>query len=298
MAACRTTVPGWAIHPIRAASRNSRWENMFGGDGFWMFEDPSDPDYIYAEAQGGEIGRVNRYTHEIRELHPWPNYGEKKLRFNWNTPIHMSPNEKGNDLHRRAVPVPLARSRPVLGSHLARPDDQRSGEAEAGRIRRRDRRQLIGGDAHDDLFDFGIAEERADHLGRHRRRERADHPRWRQDLDECGRETSAGWERIPGSRPSKPAASMKATAYATFDRHTFGDMKPYVYKTTDYGKTWTALPAQESGVRGLCPRDQGRHGRSECAFPGHGIRALDFGGWRTALGAIQRKRISRRSPVR
>src|SRR4029077_9870437 len=42
----------------------------------------------------------------------------------------------------------------------------------------------------------------------------------------------------------------EATAYATFDRHTFGDMKPYAYKTTDYGKTWTALPAQESGVRG------------------------------------------------
>jgi photosystem II stability/assembly factor-like uncharacterized protein len=42
----------------------------------------------------------------------------------------------------------------------------------------------------------------------------------------------------------------EGAAYATFDRHTFGDMKPYVYKTTDYGKTWTALPAQESGVRG------------------------------------------------
>jgi hypothetical protein len=42
----------------------------------------------------------------------------------------------------------------------------------------------------------------------------------------------------------------EATAYATFDRHTFGDMKPYAYKTTDYGKTWTALRVQESGVRG------------------------------------------------
>jgi hypothetical protein len=66
---------------------NSRWENMYGGDGFWMFEDTSDPDYLYAEAQGGEIGRVNRYTHETRDIHPWPNYGEKKLRFNWNTPF-------------------------------------------------------------------------------------------------------------------------------------------------------------------------------------------------------------------
>src|SRR6478672_11119775 len=45
---------------------NSRWENMYGGDGFWMFPDPADPDYIYAEYQGGEIGRVNRNTHEGR----------------------------------------------------------------------------------------------------------------------------------------------------------------------------------------------------------------------------------------
>src|SRR5208282_3139343 len=42
----------------------------------------------------------------------------------------------------------------------------------------------------------------------------------------------------------------EATAYATFDRHTFGDMKPYAYKTTDYGKTWTALNLEGSGVRG------------------------------------------------
>jgi hypothetical protein len=42
----------------------------------------------------------------------------------------------------------------------------------------------------------------------------------------------------------------EATAYATFDRHTFGDMKPYAYKTTDYGKTWTSLNVQENGVLG------------------------------------------------
>src|SRR6185295_2421849 len=70
---------------------NDRWENMYGGDGFWMFVDPSDPDYIYAEAQGGEIGRVNRKTHETRTIKPLPNYKEGKLRFNWNTPIHTSP---------------------------------------------------------------------------------------------------------------------------------------------------------------------------------------------------------------
>ena len=74
---------------------NSRWENVYGGDGFWAFEDPADPDYIYAESQGGEIGRVNRHTLSGQGIKPQPQYNEKKLRFNWNTPIHMSPNEKG-----------------------------------------------------------------------------------------------------------------------------------------------------------------------------------------------------------
>src|SRR6202795_558142 len=74
---------------------NGRWENLFGGDGFWVFPDPSDANYVYAEAQGGEIGRVNRFTLEGRAIKPQPNYGEGKLRFNWNTPIHLSPNDKG-----------------------------------------------------------------------------------------------------------------------------------------------------------------------------------------------------------
>src|SRR6202022_2446374 len=74
---------------------SSRWENMFGGDGFWMFADPADPDYLYAESQGGEIGRVNRKTLESRNIKPLPDYKEGKLRYNWNTPIHLSPTEKG-----------------------------------------------------------------------------------------------------------------------------------------------------------------------------------------------------------
>src|SRR5437667_1243537 len=73
---------------------NSRWENMYNGDGFWMFPDPADSNYIYAEYQGGEIGRVNRNTDEARNIKPRPNYKEK-LRFNWNTPIALSPNDKG-----------------------------------------------------------------------------------------------------------------------------------------------------------------------------------------------------------
>src|SRR5207247_5406256 len=48
------------------------------------------------------------------------------------------------------------------------------------------------------------------------------------------------------------AASLDGacTAYATFERHTFGYMEPHVFKTTDYGKTWTSIVTADSGVRG------------------------------------------------
>src|SRR3982074_1293238 len=65
---------------------NSQWENVFNGDGFFTFPDPADPDYIYAEYQGGTVGRVHRRTHEARNIQPRPNYKEK-LRWNWNTPM-------------------------------------------------------------------------------------------------------------------------------------------------------------------------------------------------------------------
>ena len=41
---------------------SSRWENMFGGDGFWMYADPSDPNYLYAEPQGGSASAASTFT--------------------------------------------------------------------------------------------------------------------------------------------------------------------------------------------------------------------------------------------
>jgi hypothetical protein len=70
------------------------------------------------------------------------------------------------------------------------------------------------------------------------------------------------WTNVVGNIPNLPKNSWvswvqasnfdAATAYAAFDRHTFGDMAPYVFKTTDYGKTWTPLITSEEskGVRG------------------------------------------------
>ncbi len=228
---------------------NSRWENMYGGDGFWMFEDTADPDYIYAEAQGGEIGRVNRYTHETRSIKPLPNYGEKKLRFNWNTPIHMSPNEKGTIYIGAQY---LFRSRDHgqtwdrISPDLTTNDPEKQKQEESGGVTV----DNSSAEMHTTIYSISESPKNGQII-------------WVGTDDgnvQITRDGGKNWTNVVGniaglgknSWVSTVAASRfdEATAYATFDRHTFGDIKPYVYKTTDYGATWTALPAQESGARG------------------------------------------------
>ena len=61
----------------------------------WAWPDPADPEnFAYVEYQGGNVARVNRRTLEARDIQPKSDSGEK-LRFNWNAPIAVSPNEKG-----------------------------------------------------------------------------------------------------------------------------------------------------------------------------------------------------------
>src|SRR5205085_5234639 len=72
---------------------NAVWENLYGGDGFWTVPDPTDPEAVYAEAQGGYIGRVDRRLQIARDIQPKASYKER-LRYDWNTPIYASPTQK------------------------------------------------------------------------------------------------------------------------------------------------------------------------------------------------------------
>jgi photosystem II stability/assembly factor-like uncharacterized protein len=252
---------------------NSQWENMYGGDGFWMFEDPSDPDYLYAEAQGGEIGRVNRYTHETRDIHPWPNYGEKKLRFNWNTPIHMSPNEKGTIYIGAQF---LFRSRDHgqswdrISPDLTTNDPEKQKQEESGGVTV----DNSSAEMHTTIYSISESPKNAQII-------------WVGTDDgnvQITRDGAKTWTNVVGNVNGLGKNSWvttieasrfdEATAYATFDRHSFGDMKPYVYKTTDYGQTWMALPAQESGVRGFAHVIKEDSGSPNVLFLG-----TEFGLW-------------------
>jgi photosystem II stability/assembly factor-like uncharacterized protein len=229
---------------------NHRWENMFNGDGFWMFQDPADPNYIYAEYQGGEIGRVNRSTHEGRNIKPRPNYNEK-LRFNWNTPIALSPNEKGTIYVGAQF---LFRSRDHgqtwdrISPDLTTNDPEKQKQEQSGGVTV----DNSSAEMHTTIYSISESPKQKGLI-------------WVGTDDgnvQLTRDGGKTWTNVVGNIPGVPKNSWvnwvqasnfnPGTAYAAFDRHTFGDMAPYVYKTTDFGKTWTPLiTAQDpKSVRG------------------------------------------------
>jgi len=72
---------------------NDDWFSVQGGDGFDVQIDPKDPRTIYAESQDGNISRIDRVTNERKSIRPVPARGEAPYRWNWNTPILISPHD-------------------------------------------------------------------------------------------------------------------------------------------------------------------------------------------------------------
>ncbi len=70
---------------------NADWFVTNGGDGFWSATDPVAPNIIYAEAQYGNMVRYDRKSGEAIDIRPEPKLGEKTYKWNWNTPLFVSP---------------------------------------------------------------------------------------------------------------------------------------------------------------------------------------------------------------
>ena len=71
----------------------SDWKITIGGDGHDNAIDPTDPNIIYCESQQGFIRRYDRRTGESVDVRPQPGAGEEGFRFNWDSPIFISPHD-------------------------------------------------------------------------------------------------------------------------------------------------------------------------------------------------------------
>jgi photosystem II stability/assembly factor-like uncharacterized protein len=234
---------------------SSRWENMIGGDGFFMYSDPTDPNYVYGESQGGAIGRVNMHTHETRDIQPRLGPEDlkryKKLRFNWNTPIALSPHDPAT-LYIGAQFLFRSRdhgqSWERISPDLTTNDPQKQKQEQSGGVTV----DNSVAEMHTTIFSISESPVTAGVI-------------WVGTDDgnlQLTRDGGQHWDNLIANIHGLPKNSWvnwvqasrfaPGTAYVAFDRHTFGDLAPYVYVTTDYGKTWAALasPQDARGVRG------------------------------------------------
>jgi len=234
---------------------SSRWENMIGGDGFFMYPDPTDPNYVYGESQGGHISRVNMRTLEARDVQPQLGPEElkryTKLRFNWNTPIALSPHDPAT-LYIGAQFLFRSRdhgqSWQRISPDLTTNDPQKQRQEHSGGVTI----DNSVAEMHTTIYSISESPVTAGLI-------------WVGTDDgnlQLTRDGGQHWDNLAGNVRGLPKNSWvnwvqasryaAGTAYVAFDRHTFGDMAPYLYVTTDYGKSWAALvsPQDPRGIRG------------------------------------------------
>lgn len=216
------------------------WQSLSPGDGFWSFVDPKDEDVVYDEIQGGNLFRTRKSTLERKDIRPTPGAGEPKYRFNWNTPIHMSRAVPGTMYYGAQF---LFRTRDMgeswerISPDLTTNDPQRQRQEESGGL------TLDNSTAENNATIFAISES-------------PKNPRiiWVGTDDghvQVTRDGGKTWtnvvKNVQGVPPNTWVSSIEAgrfndgTAYVTFDGHMDGDMKPYVYRTRDFGVSWEPL---------------------------------------------------------
>ena len=117
---------GTWMGPSRTPSgiQNKHWDNIGFGDGFHAHVDRGDSGIVYVEWQGGRILRVKKSTGEAKDIQPLQGQGDPKYRFNWNAPIHLSPN-RTDTLYVGGQFLFRSRDRgEKVGEDFTRPHDQ------------------------------------------------------------------------------------------------------------------------------------------------------------------------------
>ncbi|MGA9769194.1 MAG: glycosyl hydrolase [Blastocatellia bacterium] len=219
---------------------NKDWRTVGFGDGFNVYADPTDKNIVYSQFQGGEILRFHRSTGEVKSIKPYAKQGEPKYRFNWNAAVSLSPlNPKAMYLGGQFVfrTTNKGESWERISPDLTTNDPAKQKQDESGGL------SLDNSSAENHCTIITIAESPLD-----------EKMIWVGTDDgnlQLTRDGGKSWTNVVSNIQGLPANTWcstvepsrfdKGTAYVTFDGHQTGDMKVYVFKTTDFGKTWKSL---------------------------------------------------------
>jgi photosystem II stability/assembly factor-like uncharacterized protein len=233
---------------VRGASgiANYQWQTLQGGDGFVVLQDPRDNRVIYSETQDGNMVRVDRTTNETMSIRPLPADPKEEYRWNWDTPLVMSPHDPAV-IYVGAQKVFRSPDRgltftPISGDltgNANRDDIVTMGvKGSEIKISRND-----GISAWPTIVSLAESPKRAGLLyagtdDGHLQVTRDGGKTWSDVYDKLPGAPKGGWvSRIAPSRFNE------ATVYATIDDHRQDNFGTYVYVSTDDGQTWKSINA-------------------------------------------------------
>ncbi len=222
---------------------NQDWYVTQGGDGFETVVDPEDPNILYAQAQYGELVRYDRKSGERVDVKPQPGLGEPAYRFNWDSPVIISPHS-----HTRLY---------FAAQKVFRSDDRgntwRVASPDLTRQIDRNRLKVMGKVPNVDAVARGASTSPYGNivsLAESPKKEGLLYAGTDDGLSQVSEDGGAHWrkiDRFPGVPENtyvsrlEPSAVDADTVFAAFDNHKMGDFKPYLLASTDRGRTWTSI---------------------------------------------------------
>ena len=223
----------------------SDWYSVGGGESGYIAPDPRDPNIVYAGSYQGYITRFDKRTGQAQSITPWPEVTDGsgaaglKHRFTWTEPIVISPHDPNVLYHAAEV---LFRSTnggmswTAVSRDLTRNDKSKQ-QVGGGPITKED----TGAEYYDVIYSVAESLLQKDLI-------------WvgtDDGLVHLTRDAGQTWSDItPKQLPEwsmisliEPSPHLPAAAYIAVDRHRLDDYRPYIYKTSDFGKTWTKITA-------------------------------------------------------
>ncbi|HYL99555.1 MAG TPA: glycosyl hydrolase, partial [Blastocatellia bacterium] len=225
----------------------TNWYAVGGGESGYIAPDPNDPNIVYSGGYEGEISRYDRRTDQAREITPWPMVTDGlgaaglKHRWQWTSPIVVSPHNPNRLYYGGEVLFETTDGGTTwntISPDLTRNDKTRQ-QVSGGPITKDD----TGTEYYDTIFTIAESPVQA-------------HLIWVGTDDgvvQVTQDDGKTWSNVtPKDLPEWSRISLieaspfeAGTAYVAINRYQNDDLKPYIYKTSDFGKSWSRI---DSGI--------------------------------------------------
>ena len=206
--------------------------------------DPTDSRIIYAESQDGRMSRIDRVTNERQSIRPEPPEGEKPYRWNWDTPILISPHNPATifvTANRVFKSTDRGHSWKAISGDLTTNTDRDGLELMGVKGKEIVIARNDGVGSYGNIVTFAESSRKAGlyYAGSD------------DGVVSVSRDDGANWANVTAKIPGLPANTYvsrlapsrfeEGTVYATFDGHRGNDFNSYVYVSRDYGQSWQSI---------------------------------------------------------